>query len=114
MPVNGARMDPRLIDLLVTAAPASSGLDWFDAHTHMGHNDPDELTATPEEILEALDAAGQRRALIFAMHEPDGYTAPNDAVLKACADSGGRLLPLSRIAPNDDGAVAEAERCLAA
>src|SRR4029079_5879211 len=113
MPVNGARMAPRLVELLVTAAPASSGLDWFDAHTHMGQNDPDELTATPEEIVEALDAAGQRRALIFAMHEPDGYAGPNDAVLEACANSGGRLVPLARIDPKDSPAI-EAERCLAA
>ncbi len=46
------------------------------------------------------------------MHEPDGYRAANDVVLEACAASGGRLLPLARIAPRSADAIAEAERCL--
>lgn len=113
MPVNGAGPDPRLLPLLRSEAARGPALDWFDAHTHMGENDPDGRTATPEEILAALDEAGQRRALIFAMHEPGGYPAANDAVLAACAASGGRLVPLARIDPGVDP-VAEAERCLAA
>ena len=48
------------------------------------------------------------------MHEPGGYTAANDAVLAACAASDGRLLPLARVSPNAEDAVAEARRCLAA
>ena len=36
---------------------------------------------------------------VFAMHEPDGYRAANDAVLAARAASGGRLSPLARVAP---------------
>lgn len=96
-----------------TGDPAGLPSDaWFDAHTHIGQNDPDGQTATPEQILAGLDAAGHRRALTFAMHEPDGYRDANDAVLEACAASGGRLLPLARIAPRDPDAVAEAERCL--
>ena len=46
--------------------------------------------------------AGRRRlqrALVFAMQEPDGYRAPNDWVLRSCAESGGRLVPLARIDP---------------
>ena len=66
--------------------------DWFDAHTHIGQNDPDGRKATPEEILGGLDAAGHRRAMLFAMHEPDGYPAANDAVLAAAAASEGRLV----------------------
>ncbi|MBF6621731.1 MAG: amidohydrolase family protein [Patulibacter sp.] len=85
---------------------------WFDAHTHIGQNDPDGQTATPDEILAGLDAAGQQRALTFAMHEPDGYRGANDAVLAACEVSDGRLLPLARIAPRSPDAIAEAERCL--
>ena len=65
--------------------------DWFDAHTHIGQNDPDGRKATPEEILGGLDAAGHQRAMLFAMHEPDGYPAANDAVLAAAAASEGRL-----------------------
>jgi uncharacterized protein len=114
VPVNGTNVDPRLRPVYFTGYDELAAPLWFDAHTHMGHNDPDGRSATPEEIVEGLDTARHDRALLFAMHEPDGYSGPNDAVLEACAGSGGRLLPLSRIAPNDDGAVAEAERCLAA
>ncbi len=114
MPINGSVVDPRLRPVYFTGFDELAAPLWFDAHTHMGHNDPDGRTATAEEILEGLAAARHDRALLFAMHEPDGYTGPNDAVLAACADSGGRLLPLARIAPNHDGALAEAQRCLAA
>jgi predicted TIM-barrel fold metal-dependent hydrolase len=85
---------------------------WFDAHTHMGHADPDGTRADPEEIVAGLDAARQQRALIFAMQEPGGYRGPNDAVLAAAAASGGRLVPMCRVDPKDPEAVREAERCL--
>src|SRR3954471_4712920 len=114
MPVRGITRDPWLHAVLRSARDGLAPEDWFDAHTHMGQHDPDGMTATAQEILAGLDAAGQRRALLFAMHEPDGYTAANDAVLAACAASGGRLLPLARVAPNAEGALAEAQRCLAA
>ena len=55
----------------------------------------DLAKATPEEILGGLDAAHHERALVFAMHEPDGYSAANDAVLAAAAASGGRLQALA-------------------
>jgi len=86
--------------------------DWFDAHTHIGANDPDGVRGTPAEILAGLDAAGHRRALLFAMQEPQGYLAANDAVLAACRASDGRLVALARVDPNAEGAVAEARRCL--
>jgi predicted TIM-barrel fold metal-dependent hydrolase len=114
LPVNGSIFDPRLKALYKDGREVLGDVAWFDAHTHIGHNDPDGRKATPEEIIGALDAAGHQRALVFAMHEPDGYPPANDAVLAAAAASGGRLLPLARIAPNADGAVAEAERCLGA
>jgi hypothetical protein len=87
---------------------------WFDAHTHIGHDDPDGYEADPEELLEALDLAGQQRALVFAMHEPDGYRAANDRVLAARAASGGRLEALARIDPNAPDALDEARRTLEA
>ena len=114
MPVMGSDIDLGLGPLLATAREGLEPGAWFDAHTHMGHNDPDGRAATPEEILGGLDAAGQQRALLFAMHEPDGYSGANDAVLEACAASGGRLLPLARISPNAEGAVGEARRTLEA
>jgi uncharacterized protein len=114
LPVNGSDFDPRLRLVYMDGRDALGEVEWFDAHTHIGHNDPDGRKATAEEILGGLDQAGVQRAMVFAMHEPDGYSAANDAVLAAAAASGGRLVPLARIAPNDPGAVAEAERCLAA
>ncbi len=113
MPVSGADGDPRLEPLYASERATTAGLEWFDAHTHMGENDPDGRSATAQEIVDALDRAGQQRALIFAMHEPDGYQGPNDAVLAACEASAGRLVPLSRIDPRLDP-ITEAERCLAA
>ncbi len=83
----------------------------FDAHTHFGQNDPDTFRQTPEELLAGLDLIGAR-GLVFPMHEPDGYTAANDAVLEAAAASGGRLTALCRVQPRDDGALAEARRCM--
>lgn len=88
------------------------GAEWFDAHTHIGHNDPDGYEADPEQILDALDHAGQQRALLFPMHEPGGYAAANDWVIDTCKASGGRLFALARVAPSHEDAVAEAERAL--
>ena len=114
MPVNASQFDQRLLPVFLDGRDGLGPDDWFDAHTHIGQNDPDGRKATPDEILGGLDAAGHRRAMLFAMHEPDGYPAANDAVLAAAAASDGRFVALARIAPNADGAVAEAERCLEA
>jgi uncharacterized protein len=112
VPVNGSQFDSRLLPVYLDGREALGAVDWFDAHTHIGQNDPDGRKATPEDILGGLDAAGHRRALLFAMHEPDGYSEANDAVLAAAAGSGGRLEALARIAPDADDALAEAQRCL--
>jgi uncharacterized protein len=112
MPVNGHPIPPPMLAMLRHGLADLEGVHWFDAHTHMGHNDPDGMTATAAEVLAALDEAGMERALIFAMHEPDGYGPANDAVLEACRASGGRLEALGRVDPNAGGAVEEARRCL--
>jgi uncharacterized protein len=114
VPVNGSDFDPRLRPLYLDGRAVLGDVRWFDAHTHIGHHDPDGRRATAEEIIGGLDAAGHHRALVFAMHEPGGYPPANDAVLAAAAASGGRLVPLARIAPNADGGLDEARRCLAA
>ena len=93
-------------------AELPAGTAWFDAHTHIGHDDPDGMEADPEEILAGLDRAGHCRALLFAMHEPAGYPAANDRVREACAASDGRLMWLGRVAPGSPGALEEARRCL--
>jgi predicted TIM-barrel fold metal-dependent hydrolase len=90
-------------------------LDFFDAHTHLGENDPDGRKATAAEIIGGLDRAGHSRALIFAMHEPEGYADANVAAITAARDSGGRLTALARINPHDgDAGVEEARRGLEA
>jgi uncharacterized protein len=114
VPVNGSQFDPRLLPVYLDGRDALGEVEWFDAHTHIGQNDPDGRKATPEEIIGGLDAAGHQRALLFAMHEPDGYAEANDAVLAAAAASQGRLVALARIAPNAADALAEARRCIEA
>jgi predicted TIM-barrel fold metal-dependent hydrolase len=112
MPLSNADLFDELAPVL-RDGPALEPDAWFDAHTHMGENDPDGTTAQAEEIVAGLDAAGHGRALIFAMHEPDGYEAANDAVAAAVARADGRLQWLARVDPNAPGAVDELRRCLA-
>jgi len=88
-------------------------LEWFDVHTHTGQNDPDGYTATAAGLVAQLDRGGQRRALVFSSADPAGYRAANDRVIAEAAASGGRLVALCRLDPNDEP-LAEAERCLTA
>jgi len=88
------------------------GLDLFDAHTHIGHNDPDGYRSPPERLIRTLAMAGAR-GVVFPMHEPDGYPAANDMVIEEAARSDGRLIPFCRLDPAAQP-LAEAERCLAA
>src|SRR3954452_20844169 len=112
MAVPGDPFDEPLIALHEAALErAGTPLDFFDAHTHLGHNDPDGYTATAQEIVAGLDRGRQRRALIFPMQEPDGYEEANRAAVAAADGSGGRLLALARVDPNlGDAAVEQAER----
>ncbi len=82
----------------------------FDAHTHIGVNDPDTFTCTADELLTALATTGSRAA-VFPMHEPDGYSRANDDVIAAAAASAGRLVAFCRVNPRDDP-VAEVRRCI--
>ena len=87
------------------------GLSLFDAHTHVGANDPDGFRQTIDELLAVL-APVSARALVFPMHEPDGYREANDLVLDRVASSNGTLRALCRVQPRDSDCVAEARRCL--
>ncbi|HLY35154.1 MAG TPA: amidohydrolase family protein [Candidatus Limnocylindria bacterium] len=86
-------------------------LELFDAHTHLGRNDPDGMRQSPEELLAMLELAQARGAFVFPMHEPDGYAPANDEVLETARASGGLLVPFCRVDPHNDPVV-EAERCL--
>jgi predicted TIM-barrel fold metal-dependent hydrolase len=85
-------------------------LELYDAHTHIGREDPDTFTQEAPELLERLEVAGAR-GVVFPMHTPSGYPAANDEVLEAAAASEGRLVAFARVDPRAD-AIAEAERCL--
>ena len=100
MPVRGLAHEEEVVGDLHAEAVAWLGGDvrWFDAHTHIGHHDPDGFEADPHELIEALDVARQERALVFARHEPDGYREPNAWVLRSATASGGRLTALGRAA----------------
>jgi predicted TIM-barrel fold metal-dependent hydrolase len=85
-------------------------VELFDAHTHIGHNDPDGFTMAEEELVATLVRAGSRGA-VAPMHEPDGYPAANDAIIEAADRSDGRLVALCRLDPHRDP-ITEARRCL--
>src|SRR5256885_5681289 len=87
------------------------GVELFDAHTHTGSNDPDGMSCSAEQLIDGLELAGAR-AVVFTMHEPDGYREANDRVIAEAEASDGRLVPFCRLDPADDP-VAEAERALA-
>jgi uncharacterized protein len=87
------------------------GLRLFDAHTHVGYNDPDGMRQSPEELTSALRQADAAGAFMFPFHEPDGYPEPNDMVLEAAKQSDGLLVPFCRVNPHH-GALEEAVRCL--
>jgi uncharacterized protein len=89
------------------------GAELFDAHTHLGQNDPDGMHQTPDELLAGLELAGARGAFVFPMQEPGGYPPANDMVLEAARQSDGVLVPFCRVDPHQDP-VPEAERALAA
>ncbi|MBV9603976.1 MAG: amidohydrolase family protein [Solirubrobacterales bacterium] len=90
------------------------GIELFDAHTHLGGNDPDGMKQTPDELVSSLRTAGARGAFTFPFHEPDGYREANDAVIEAARQApDGLLIPFCRVDPHDDP-LPEAERALAA
>jgi hypothetical protein len=91
-----------------------SDAEVFDAHTHLGL-DEDGRSLTLAQLLALLDDAGARRACVFPLHDPErqpAYSTPNDRVLAWASESEGRLVPFCRLDPSE-GALAEAERCLA-
>jgi uncharacterized protein len=94
-------------DALMASVPE---LMLFDAHAHTGASDPDEFTCSDAELLDALALAGAR-AVVFTMHEPDGYPPANDRVLAEAEASDGRLVAFCRLDPHADPLL-EAERCL--
>jgi predicted TIM-barrel fold metal-dependent hydrolase len=87
-------------------------LELFDAHTHLGQNDPDGFRQNPQQLVDTLAAARATGCFVFPMHEPDGYRKANDMVIREAQASDGLMVPFCRVAPGE-GAVVEAERALA-
>lgn len=103
--------DPLLLPWLDRLRADVPGLELYDAHTHIGRNDPDGFKQEPGELHERLDAAGAR-GVVFPMHEtePGAYPPANDEVLAAAAESSGKLVAFARLNPRED-ALGEARRC---
>ncbi len=95
---------------LQSALAQVPGASLFDAHTHIGANDPDGARLSGAELIEILSRL-DARGVVFPMHEPDGYSEANDLILSEAESSGGRLVPFCRLNPNR-GAVAELARCI--
>src|SRR3954452_17275331 len=89
---------------------AHGPLELFDAHTHIGSNDPDGFKQSPAELIDVM-ARADARAVVFPMHEPDGYPGPNDVAIAAARESDGRLVSFCRLDPRSSPAE-EARRCL--
>ena len=106
-----AELQPFVDEIQATLTP---GAELLDVHTHLGV-DEDGRSLDSAGLLRQLDRSRIARACVFALHDPErhpAYRVPNDRVLDWAAESGGRLIPFCRLDPLD-GAVAEAERCLA-
>ena len=102
--------DDALLPWLDLARREVPGLEPIDAHTHLGSNDPDGYRSTRQELGGALERM-DGRAIVFPMHEPDGYPRANDMVIAEAATADGLLFPFCRLNPHDDP-LAEAERSL--
>jgi uncharacterized protein len=82
----------------------------FDAHTHIGSNDPDGARLSGPDLIQIL-ASLNARGVVFPMHEPGGYAEANDLIHSEAEGSDGTLVPFCRLNPND-GAVEELTRCI--
>src|SRR4051794_25623270 len=94
-------------------ADLPTGLEVFDAHTHLG-TDIDGMVGRSEELIGSMDRYGISRAFVFCLDEPDrhpGFRAGNDRTLEFATRSEGRLIPFVRLAL-DEGPIEEARRCL--
>ena len=76
-------------------------LEVFDAHVHVGTEDPAGLHATEDEVVRALSEIGAR-ALVFPLADPDGYRAANRRLIELANGRPAQLCALARVDPADD------------
>jgi uncharacterized protein len=108
--VGGPGTAPLVSQWLQPLVAELPGLSFFDAHTHIGSNDPDGGRCTAEQLLKLLEPIDSR-AVVFPTQEPDGYREANERVLSEAAASKGRLVPFCRLNPHD-APVDEASHCV--
>jgi uncharacterized protein len=108
--VDGANDSPLVSQWLEPLVADLPGLSFFDAHTHIGFNDPDGARCTAEQLLGLLEQIGSS-AVVFPMQEPNGYRQANELVLSEADASNGRLVPFCRLDPHN-APVPEASRCV--
>ena len=86
-----------------SCASRCPGVELFDAHTHLGQNDPDGMKQTPEQLLAVLDFADARGRVRVpdarARRLPAGQRHGDRG---GRASSGGLLVPFCRVNPHDD------------
>jgi hypothetical protein len=99
--IQGVDLEPLIAPWLQVIREQVPGIELFDAHTHIGQNDPDGMRQTPEQLLSHLRAADARGCFVFPMHEPDGYAPANDFVIETAAQSDGLLVPFCRVKPGE-------------
>jgi predicted TIM-barrel fold metal-dependent hydrolase len=75
-------------------------LDLFDAHTHVGVEDPSGFSGLLSELTDSLDRAGAAAA-VFPLKEPGGYAEPNRRLIESAAESDGALVAFARLDPAD-------------
>ena len=79
-----------------------AGVDVWDIHSHVGCDiDGSRLSAT--QLVEALDASGIARTVIFPMNDPRQgfcFEHPNDMIFASYQLYSDRLLPFFRLNPN--------------
>ena len=105
--------DPALLSLLDRAREeVPGGVELFDAHTHLGANDPDGFHCTGPSWSTCSSAAGARGVGLRDARAGRLHRA-NDMVIAEAEASDGLLVPFCRLDPAD-APLAEAERSLAA
>ncbi len=75
-------------------------LDLFDAHTHVGVEDPSGFSGLLSELTDSLDRAGAAAA-VFPLKEPGGYREPNRRLIESAEGSDGALVAFARLDPAD-------------
>jgi len=76
------------------------GVDLFDAHNHVGEQDPSGFSATLAELEGSLRIAGGR-SVVMPLADPDGYAEPNKACATAAESSDGLLTAFTRLTPDE-------------